>query len=269
MTDTPWYLYVLRCGDDSLYAGATNAVPRRLAQHQAGQGARYTHAHRPVSLAAAWIFPDQSAALRAEVAFKRLNRQAKDAWIAGRWPFEAAPFAFDLFDAPGPHHFCPRCGGRLALQPHADALTPLCTVCGRWHFTNAKPCAGVLVVRAGAVLLIRRKFAPFQGYWDIPGGFLEPEELPEIGAIRETREETGLEVRLLDFLGFYMDVYEYQDEAYPILNIYFVGEAPGEPRAGDDADDYGWFPLDALPELIAFEHEPLALADLAQWVNKL
>ena len=268
MPDTPWYLYVLRCGDGSLYTGATNDVSRRLAQHQAGQGARYTRAHRPVALAAAWRFPDQSTALRAEAAFKRLNRPAKDAWIAGRWPFADAPFAFAHFDAPGPHHFCPRCGGQLALQPHEGAQLPVCSVCGRQHFSNAKPCGGMLVVREGAVLLVRRRFAPYRGYWDIPGGFLGPDELPEAGTIREAREETGLEVRVVDFLGFYMDVYEYQDETHSILNIYFVGEAEGEPHAGDDADACRWFPLDALPEQIAFEHEPLALADLAQWISE-
>jgi len=86
MTAIPWYLYVLRCGDGTLYAGATCDLQRRLAQHQQGRGARYTRGRGPLSLAAAWRFPDQAAALRAEAAFKRLRRAAKEGWIAGREP---------------------------------------------------------------------------------------------------------------------------------------------------------------------------------------
>ena len=86
MTAIPWYLYVLRCGDDTLYAGATCDLPRRLAQHQQGRGARYTRGRGPLALAAAWRFPDQAAAWRAEVAFKRLRRAAKEGWIARREP---------------------------------------------------------------------------------------------------------------------------------------------------------------------------------------
>ena len=86
MPQTPWYLYVVRCGDDSLYAGVTCDLPRRLAQHQQGRGARYTRGRGPLSLAAAWRFPDQAAALRAEAAFNHLRRAAKEGWIARSEP---------------------------------------------------------------------------------------------------------------------------------------------------------------------------------------
>ena len=62
-------------------------MPRRLAQHQQGRGARYTRGRGPLALAASWRFPDQAAALRAEVAFKRLRRAAKEGWIARCEPF--------------------------------------------------------------------------------------------------------------------------------------------------------------------------------------
>lgn len=88
-----WYVYVLRCGDGSLYTGATNDVARRLAEHQAGRGGRYTRAHLPVALVAAWRFPSRGAALSAEVRFKRLRRARKLAYVASRGPFAGAPFA--------------------------------------------------------------------------------------------------------------------------------------------------------------------------------
>ena len=74
---TAHYVYVLRCADGSLYAGYTTDLTRRLAQHQAGKGAKYTRSRRPVELVASWPYPDRSAALRAEYRFKRLDRVGK------------------------------------------------------------------------------------------------------------------------------------------------------------------------------------------------
>jgi len=83
-TSTAWFLYVLRCADDSLYTGITTDVERRIAEHNAGpKGARYTRARRPVALLKAWPQPDQSAATKAERLFKALSRKAKMAVVAG------------------------------------------------------------------------------------------------------------------------------------------------------------------------------------------
>ena len=267
-----WYLYVLRCHDDSLYTGITTDVPRRLQEHQRGKGARYTRAHRPVTLAAAWRYGDRSTATRVEYQFKLLSHAAKAAWIEGCWPFMGGPFAADALDAQpearAQARFCPRCGGALREERVAGGTVQVCTLCGRQHYRNAKPTAGILILREGAVLLVRRNRAPFAGFWDIPGGFLHPEELPQAGALREVQEETGVRATRLSFLGFYLDHYDYQGERYPTLNIYFVGEGGGELRAGDDADAAAWFPLDELPERIAFAHARDVFDDLRAWLKR-
>jgi putative endonuclease len=72
-----WRVYLLRCVDGSLYAGATNDLDRRLAAHAAGRGARYTRSRLPVALAYQEPARDRSAALRREAALKRLTRAAK------------------------------------------------------------------------------------------------------------------------------------------------------------------------------------------------
>ncbi|QDQ27741.1 GIY-YIG nuclease family protein [Chitinimonas arctica] len=72
-----WCVYLLRCGDDSLYCGSTNDLAKRLKSHQAGKGGRYTRAHLPVSLAYAEACLDRSGALKREAAIKRLDRAAK------------------------------------------------------------------------------------------------------------------------------------------------------------------------------------------------
>ncbi|WP_395739798.1 GIY-YIG nuclease family protein [Prosthecobacter sp.] len=77
-----WVLYVLRCKDGTLYCGITNDLERRIAQHNAGKGARYTRGRGPVSLVKSWPQKNQSAALRAEISFKKLSRPAKEVHLA-------------------------------------------------------------------------------------------------------------------------------------------------------------------------------------------
>ena len=77
-----WHVYLLRCRDGSLYAGATNDLQARLARHAAGKGARYTRARLPVALVYREAAADRSAALRREAALKRLRRAEKLALVA-------------------------------------------------------------------------------------------------------------------------------------------------------------------------------------------
>ena len=72
-----WWVYLLRCGDGTLYTGITDNLPRRLAAHNAGKGAKYTRSRRPVVLVYREQAADRSAALRRERAIKRLTRKQK------------------------------------------------------------------------------------------------------------------------------------------------------------------------------------------------
>ena len=70
-----YLVYILRCGDGTLYTGCTNDLPRRLQAHQSGRGAKYTRSRLPVELVYQEAVPDRSAALRREAAIKRLDRR--------------------------------------------------------------------------------------------------------------------------------------------------------------------------------------------------
>jgi 8-oxo-dGTP diphosphatase len=159
------------------------------------------------------------------------------------------------------YRFCPACGGELAtrqLVAHESARQ-VCTRCARVQYRSAKPCAEVLVVRDGRVLLVRRAIEPGKGKWDIPGGFLEADEHPEAGALRELREETGLAIAITGLLGIYLDGYFYDAPGggETTLNLCYLATATGEPQAGDDAAAVGWFAPDELPgaEAIEFRHQ--------------
>ncbi len=77
----PWYVYILRCGDGSLYTGITDNIPRRLAAHQAGRGAKYTRGRGPLKLVYQEEVSDKTAALRREIEIKRLKRAEKERLI--------------------------------------------------------------------------------------------------------------------------------------------------------------------------------------------
>lgn len=72
-----WFVYMLRCGDGSLYTGITDDVPRRLEAHRSGKGAKYTRGRGPLELVYEECVEDKSAALRREYAIKRLKREEK------------------------------------------------------------------------------------------------------------------------------------------------------------------------------------------------
>ncbi len=154
-------------------------------------------------------------------------------------------------------NFCPRCGGRLASgrpTPHEPERL-VCAQCGRIHYLNSKVCGGVLLVRDGRALLAQRGVEPRRHYWDIPGGFLEPGEHPSEGAIREAREELGVEVQLGPLLGMFMDTYETTDGLEHTLSVYYLVECfSGEPRPDDDVEALAWFTPEDVPAELAFPH---------------
>lgn len=76
------YVYVLRCGDDTFYTGYTTDVVRRVAQHDAGEGAKYTRGRTPVELVHAEAFDSKSGALTREHEIKSMSRDRKESLVA-------------------------------------------------------------------------------------------------------------------------------------------------------------------------------------------
>jgi 8-oxo-dGTP diphosphatase len=149
--------------------------------------------------------------------------------------------------------FCSACGAQLpALPPVA------CPACGTRHWRNAKPCAGAFVTHEGRLLLVRRAHEPWLDYWDIPGGFCEPDEHPLDAAVREVVEETGLRVRVTGFLGIWIDNYGADtDGGLPTVtfNVYYHAIPAGDLTTHIDPNEVAevaWFLPSEVPERLAF-----------------
>lgn len=141
--------------------------------------------------------------------------------------------------------YCSRCGSPLELGEvpgdHRERL--VCRACGFIAYVNPRLVVSTLpVTDAGELVLLRRAIEPAYGTWAQPGGFLEADETAIQGAIRETREETGLEVEPTSIVGIYS-----QPSSAVVVVAYEAAIAGGEARVTDEALEVATFAPDALP----------------------
>jgi 8-oxo-dGTP diphosphatase len=140
--------------------------------------------------------------------------------------------------------YCPRCRTELT----GDDARRECPACGFVAYASSKPTACAVVEQDGRILLARRRYEPFAGKWDLPGGFLEKGEHPLDGIRRELHEETGLEVEPDRFIGVWMDRYGSAEGARATLNLYWTAHvAGGHAEPADDVTELGWFAPEEFP----------------------
>lgn len=156
--------------------------------------------------------------------------------------------------------YCMACGAPLGERLVEGKLRPACTACGTVVFADPKLAVAVLIEQDGQLLLGRRSSrAKAPGKWSFPAGFVDRGEPVEIAAIREVREETGLEITIDALLGAYSSAGE------PVVLLAYAGTICGGTLApADDLSEVAYFALDQLPDP-AFAHDPQIVADWCRW----
>lgn len=163
---------------------------------------------------------------------------------------------------PGEFTYCPQCGTEMESVVVQGATRRRCPACGFVHFRNPGVGAAVVIVDDdGRLLMVRRgPTATRAGFWSIPAGYVEYGEDVRAAAARELHEETGLIAHIGEVVHVASN---FHDPAKLTVGIWFNGSITGgDLEAGDDADEVGWFSIDALPPL-AFETDEALIARLA------
>ena len=111
------------------------------------------------------------------------------------------------------------------------------------------PAVGIVCLRDDEVLLIRRGTPPRQGEWSLPGGRIEPGERAVDAALRELREETGVEAEITGLIDVVDGLFPEAGRHYVLID-YAARWVSGEPAAGDDAIEARFVALDRVEELI-------------------
>jgi ADP-ribose pyrophosphatase YjhB (NUDIX family) len=147
--------------------------------------------------------------------------------------------------------FCPFCGTRLARKEKGGRQRPACPNCAFVQFANPVPGVVVVIEKDGDVLLGKRRGSFAAGKWGLPQGYIEFEEDFLTAAIREVKEETGLDVEIRSILSVVSNLLA--PGLHTLAIVLLAGVIGGEPCAADDLETLDWFPLAGpLPE-VAFE----------------
>lgn len=155
--------------------------------------------------------------------------------------------------------YCPICATELVYRELFDRMRQQCPACDWIHFQDPKVGAGVIAERNGKVLLARRGVDPGKGLWCFPSGFVEIDESPAEAAVREYKEETGLDVELTCLF----DVYHFHSafKGTGVLILYRGNILEGTPTAMDDITEVAFYGADELPagDQLAFTSNRKAL----------
>jgi 8-oxo-dGTP diphosphatase len=154
-------------------------------------------------------------------------------------------------DDPGQFKHCPSCGTQLIPKEKGGKQRPACPNCRFVQFRNPFPGVVVLIEKEGQVLLGRRSGNYGAKKWGLPQGFIEFDEDFMTAAIREVKEETGLDVEIRSLLSVVSNFLS--PRLHTLVIVLLARVVGGELCAADDLDALAWFPLSGPWPEMAFE----------------
>ncbi len=163
-------------------------------------------------------------------------------------------------------HYCPVCGGVLNTVTLKQTEPPrlLCSRCRFVFYLDPKVVACTLVELGDRIVLLKRGIEPQKERWVMPGGYVDRGEEVTAAAVRETREECGLNIRIQDLLG----VYSYPGNTQVVV-VYTAQSLSGELVAGDETAEAGLFRPEEIPwDQLAFRSTGDALRDYCNVTRK-
>jgi ADP-ribose pyrophosphatase YjhB (NUDIX family) len=159
------------------------------------------------------------------------------------------------------YKFCPVCGSplepRVLKISESKRLVCLNTACGFVFYLDPKVAVGTIIRAGDRIVLVKRAIEPGYGKWVFPGGYVDRGEEVTLAAVREAREEAGLDVRL-DYL---VNIYSYAGRT-PVIVVYAATKLAGELAVDDEGIEAREFGVDEIPwDELAFRSTREALRD--------
>lgn len=151
--------------------------------------------------------------------------------------------------------FCDRCSDLLVIKTVNGKQRRICTTCGHIVFLDPKLAVVALVSMEEKLVLVRRAIEPAIGRWAFPSGYVDRGETVESAAIREVKEETGLDIKITSLIGLYSSA-----NRPVVLAVYSCEVIGGILYAGSETDAVGKYDPNQLPDL-PFEHDQKILED--------
>jgi ADP-ribose pyrophosphatase YjhB (NUDIX family) len=150
------------------------------------------------------------------------------------------------------YKFCPTCKTTLIIK-FIDGKNRLhCENCNFTFWNSPKPVVSIILYnQKNEIFMIKRATQPLKGYWCLPGGHMYYEESPQEALRREVKEESDLDIAIDSLLGVYQID---NDPRGNNIDIIFVGKPSGNIKLGNEDNAYKFFPVDDLPENIAYKH---------------
>jgi 8-oxo-dGTP diphosphatase len=159
-----------------------------------------------------------------------------------------------------PYSFCPMCGGDLEPRSlkSSEPQRLVCVRCGFVFYLDPKVAVGTIIAdEESRIVLVRRAIDPGYGKWVFPGGYVDRGELVPVAAVREAKEEAGLDVRLDRLLN----IYSYPGRA-PVIIVYAASILGGELACDDEGLEARFFHAHEIPwEELAFRSTLEALRE--------
>ncbi len=158
--------------------------------------------------------------------------------------------------------FCLKCGNPLTSITLDGQIREMCLKCGWVYYPQWKVSAGCLIDKDNKLLLVRRATEPWLGCWYLPAGYVEIDETPDQAALRETREETGLKVKIGKLFGIYP--FEDDPRGKGILILYRAEVVGGRFASTPEISEIGYFSPAAIPEPLTGAGHSAAINDWIQ-----
>lgn len=162
--------------------------------------------------------------------------------------------------------FCPKCGGKFVKKENNLLV---CATCDLHYYINPRPTSDIIFEdRRGRILLVKRKYPPKKGYYDLPGGFVDIGETAEESVRREIQEELGIKLGKIAYLGSYKARYSYGGVKFYTVATTYTSVLPPDQKIAISSDitEVAYFAKDKIPfDRLAFEGISAALKD---YLNK-